>query len=667
MRKSKDFILSMVLLILVLCGNQPGAPGKTDYPIQPVPFTSVHMDDSFWSPRIETNRTVTIPFAVNKNEETGRVDNFRKAAGKKQGAHIGRRFNDTDVFKVMEGMAYTLRQQKDPRIEKELEELVTIVAAAQEKDGYLYTARTIDPENPAPGAGSQRWSHLRGSHELYNAGHLFEAAVAHYQATGKRTFLDVAVKFADLLIATFGPGKKRDFPGHQEVEIGLAKLYRVTGKQEYIDLARFFLEERGHKHDGQLYPTDSVFAIYNRKAYMQDHLPVLQQEEAVGHAVRASYMYAAMADVAALTAESKYIPVIDRLWENVVGKKLYLTGGIGARHTSEAFGDNYELPNAEAYTETCAAVGNVLWNHRMFLLHGDAKYIDVLERTLYNGLISGVSLTGDRFFYQNPLESKGKYTRSPWFEVACCPGNITRFIPSVPGYVYAVKGNGIYVNMYVSSRAHIALPGAAVQLVQKTDYPWDGKIQIQVHVPKEHTFTLYLRIPGWCRNQPIPGNLYSYLKTYDWEPQVMVNNKTIRGKLEKGYLPLHRTWKQGDMLTLSLPMPIRRVLSHPEVKVDRGKVALERGPLVYCLEAVDNGGKVLDKYIPDTAVLTSEFRDDLLKGITVIKIRVPGKEETSTPTTLVAVPYYAWSHRGPGEMAVWLPRFASASQEPHGM
>lgn len=622
-----------------------------DYPIQPVPFTSVQLEDSFWAPRIETNRTVTIPFAINKNEETDRVDNFRKAAGLKKGPYIGKRYNDTDVYKVMEGIAYTLQQHPDPKMEKVLEDLVKVVAAAQEEDGYLFTTRTIDPENPAPGAGHKRWSHLRGSHELYNAGHLFEAAVAHYRATGRRSFLEVALKFADLLTHTFGPGKKKDVPGHQEVEIGLAKLYRVTGKQEYLDLARFFLDQRGHKHDGEMYPADTVFALYNDNAHMQDHVPVLRQTEAVGHAVRAAYMYAGMADAAALGAHEDYIRAIDRLWENVVYKKLYITGGIGARDYGEAFGDNYQLPNAEAYAETCAAVGNAMWNLRLFLLHGDSKYIDVLERILYNGMLSGVSLTGDRFFYQNPLESKGGYTRSPWFEVACCPGNITRFIPSVPGYVYAVKDHRLYVNMYVGSSANIHLKGLTVRVIQKTNYPWDGKVNIRVQPEKTREFTLCLRIPGWSRNRPVPGDLYSYLRLIDAAPRAAVNGEAAPLRLEKGYWLLQRRWQSGDEVRIDFPMPVRRVVSHPAVKENKGKVVLERGPLVYCLEGVDNGGKVLDKLIRDAAVIKEEYRSDLLKGVTVLKIF---NRPASVP--LVAVPYYAWSHRGAGKMAVWISR-----------
>ncbi|MCJ7679904.1 MAG: glycoside hydrolase family 127 protein, partial [Candidatus Aminicenantes bacterium] len=372
--KKSIFFLLITLLFFTNSNCKRGQ--RADYPISPVPFTDVGINDSFWLPRMETNRFVTIPFAMNKNEETGRVNNLRIAAGLMEGKYIGRRFNDTDVFKVMEGAAYSLKIHPDPDLEKQLDDLISVIAAAQEEDGYLYAARTADPVHPAPGAGPERWSRLRGSHELYNAGHMYEAAVAHYQATGKKSFLDIAVKNADMLVRTFGPGKRRDVPGHQEIEIGLARLYRTTGNPKYLELARFFLDERGREHDGGLYDEGSPFAIYNGREYMQDHKPVLEQEEAVGHAVRATYMYAGMADVAALGNNPEYISAIDRLWDNTVSKKLYITGGVGARHTSEAFGDAYELPNSTAYTETCAAVGNAFWNHRMFLLHGEGRYID---------------------------------------------------------------------------------------------------------------------------------------------------------------------------------------------------------------------------------------------------------------------------------------------------
>ena len=651
---------AFIITAFIVCGNKKAA----DYPVKPVPFTDVHVDDVFWLPRMETNRSVTIPFALKKNEDTGRVNNFKKAAGLMEGKYEGRRFNDTDVYKVMEGAAYSLSLDPDPELEKYLDSLIEIIAAAQEEDGYLYAARTVDPENPAPGAGPGRWTRLRGSHELYNAGHMYEAAVAHYLATGKCTFLDVAVKNADLLVKEFGPNKRRDFPGHQEIEIGLAKLFRVTGNKEYLKLAKFFLDERGYAHDGGLYPESSPFAIYNQKKYMQDHKPVLEQNEAVGHAVRASYMYAGMADVAALTGNVEYVRAIDRIWENVVSKKMYLTGGIGARHTSEAFGDNYDLPNFTAYTETCAAVGNVMWNHRLFLLHGDARYIDVMERVLYNGLISGVSLSGDRFFYQNPLESKGKYERSPWFEVACCPGNITRFIPSFPGYVYAQRNGILYVNLFVGDTAKIIVENNSVEIKQETRYPWEGVVKITIDPERSAEFTLNIRIPGWAQNLPVPSDLYRYMRKRNENVKLTVNGNPFTMDIERGYARIRRRWRRGDVVELDLPMPVRRVICNENVKDNRGKVALERGPLVYCAEWVDNGGGVLDLLLPDSIELESKYQEDMLGGIVIIKGKVfelkksdDGKFTGRIDRELIAIPYYAWAHRGEGEMAVWLLRF----------
>jgi len=651
---------AFIITAFIACGNKKAA----DYPVKPVPFTDVHVDDVFWLPRMETNRSVTIPFALKKNEDTGRVNNFKKAAGLMEGKYEGRRFNDTDVYKVMEGAAYSLSLDPDPELEKYLDSLIEIIAAAQEEDGYLYAARTVDPENPAPGAGPGRWTRLRGSHELYNAGHMYEAAVAHYLATGKRTFLDVAVKNADLLVKEFGPNKRRDFPGHQEIEIGLAKLFRVTGNKEYLKLAKFFLDERGYAHDGGLYPESSPFAIYNQKKYMQDHKPVLEQNEAVGHAVRASYMYAGMADVAALTGNVEYVRAIDRIWKNVVSKKMYLTGGIGARHTSEAFGDNYELPNFTAYTETCAAVGNVMWNHRLFLLHGDARYIDVMERVLYNGLISGVSLSGDRFFYQNPLESKGKYERSPWFEVACCPGNITRFIPSFPGYVYAQRNGILYVNLFVGDTAKIIVENNSVEIKQETRYPWEGVVKITIDPERSAEFTLNIRIPGWAQNLPVPSDLYRYMRKRNEDVKLTVNGNPFTMDIERGYARIRRRWRRGDVVELDFPMPVRRVICNENVKDNRGKVALERGPLVYCAEWVDNGGGVLDLLLPDSIELESKYQEDMLGGMVIIKGKVfelkksdDGKFTGRIDRELIAIPYYAWAHRGEGEMAVWLLRF----------
>jgi DUF1680 family protein len=648
-----------------LCGF-----AQTDYPVKPVPFTAVHVNDAFWAPRIETNRTVTIPFAFQKDEETGRVDLFIRAAKALRGEPLANRkppgypFDDTDVYKVLEGAAYTLSVHPDAKLDAYLDDLIAKIAAAQEPDGYLYTTRTIDPMSPHRWAGSQRWAlEMVNSHELYNLGHLYEAAVAHYQATGKRTLLEVALRTADLLDRTFGPGKQAIWPGHQITEMGLAKLYRVTGDARYLNLAKFMLDVRGPGG-----PTGSG------RAYNQSHKKVVEQTEAEGHAVRATYMYSGMADVAALTGDMAYVNAIDKIWENVAGKKLYITGGIGATGAGEAFGRNYELPNMTAYNETCAAIGNDYWNHRLFLLHADAKYIDVMERTLYNGLISGVALDGKTFFYPNPLESNGQHARSEWFGVACCPGNITRFMASVPGYVYAQRGDAIWINLYVSSTSEIKLDnGINVKLAQETRYPWEGAVKMTVNPEKAAPLTIHMRIPGWARNEPVPSDLYRFTDKSSAPVVLKVNGRTAPIKLDKGYASLSRTWKGGDTIELTLPMPVRRVAANQQVAADRGRVALQRGPIVYAAEWPDNAdGKVRNLMLSDNEPLKAEFRPSLLKGVTVVQARAwslargQKGEALKTPVQLTAIPYHAWANRGRGQMIVWIPNSeASARPAPY--
>ncbi|MEN6425469.1 MAG: glycoside hydrolase family 127 protein [Phycisphaerales bacterium] len=656
----------MILVAILIVSAQAQL---VDYPYVPVPFAQVQVEDEFWAPRIETNRTVTIPFAFRKNEETGRMDNFRIAARLMEGTHKGKRYNDTDVYKVIEGAAYSLRQHPDPELEKYVDGLVEIIARAQEPDGYLFTARTCDPANPAAGAGPERWSLLAVSHELYSAGHMYEAAVAYFQATGKHTLLDVAIKNADLLDRTFGPGpdKRTGTPGHQEIEIGLAKLCRVTGDETYLKLAQYFLDVRGHI-EGFMpqYPTDSPWSVYNDPVQIQAHKPILEQEEAVGHAVRAAYMFAGIADVAALTGNKDYIKAIDRLWDDVVGRKIYITGGIGSLHSHESFGKAYELPNLTAYNETCAAIGNVLWNHRLFLLHGDAKYLDVLERTAYNGLISGVSLTGDLFFYSNPLSSDGKFRfnqgsteRSPWFEVACCPGNVARFLPSFPGYVYAHRGDTLYVNLFVAGRGEIDLGAGKVIVSQQTRYPWEGSVKITVEPQTDREFCVAIRLPGWARGETMPGGLYRFLDHGDARPTLKVNGNEMNPDIAAGFMHVRRVWSEGDTIELNLPMPVRRIVADERVTADLGRVALQRGPLVYCAEWCDQPGKrALNLLLPDNARLEPQWRSDLLGGVMTLRGRIQALLDDGTlrEQNFTAIPYYAWAHRGPGEMAVWLAR-----------
>ncbi|HEY8535710.1 MAG TPA: glycoside hydrolase family 127 protein [Vicinamibacterales bacterium] len=638
---------SLALSLLLLADT--GSPG---YRLRSVPFTDVRLADRFWAPRVETNRTVTIPFGFRKSEEEGRIRNFEVAAGLREGEYEGKMpFDDTDVYKLIEGASYSLQSHPDPELDRFLDGIIAKIAAAQEPDGYLTTYKTIDEtKSPAwwlkPGP---RWVlELQGSHELYNAGHLYEAAYAHFRATGKRTLLDVALKNADLIDRTFGPGRLTTPPGHQIIETGLMKLWAITGEDRYRKLAKFFLDQRG------VPANRTLFGEYN-----QDHKPVVEQDEAVGHAVRAAYMYSGMVDVAAIDDDPLYARAVERIWDNVVSRKLYLTGAIGSRHDGEAFGADFELPNRTAYGETCASIANVYWNQRMFLRSGDAKYVDVLERTLYNAAIAGVSLQGDTFFYPNPLESDGRYafnhgalTRKPWFDASCCPTNIARFIPSVPDYIYAVGPDGLYVNLFVASDASVSLDGASLRIRQETDYPWDGRISIVLTPEAPRAFTLRVRIPGWARGRPVPSELYRYVDGSGGEPELRVNGTRITPPLVNGYAVISRTWSPGDTVTLDLPMPVRRVVADERVADDRGKVALERGPLVYAAEGVDNDGAVLDLVIPDDAAFETERRPDLLNGVVVLT--APVADRAGRRRTLTAIPYYAWSHRGEGEMAVWL-------------
>jgi hypothetical protein len=635
-----------------------GAPGDApprDYPVTPVSFTAVRFEDTFWAPRLETNRRVTVPYDFKKCEETGRIDNFLRAAHKKPGKYQGYAYNDSDVFKVVEGAAYSLSLHPDVDLDRYLDGLIAKFAAAQEPDGYLYAARTTDPSDVQEMCGKTRYSNLRSSHELYNIGHMYEAAVAHFAATGKRNFLDIAIKSADHVDREFGPGKRLDPPGHEEIEMGLVKLYRATGEERYLKLAKFFLDCRGRNHDKRPPYGD----------YAQDHIPVTEQDHAVGHSVRAGYLYSGMADVAALTGDEAYIGAIDKIWENMVGKRLYITGGIGARHGGEAFGDDYELPNREAYAETCAAIANALWNERMFLLHGEAKYIDVLERVLYNGFLSGVSLGGDRFFYVNPLASDGKPQRQEWFDCSCCPTNVVRFIPSIPGYVYAQRGDAVYVNLFVAGTGKVKLGQQMIEFVQETKYPWEGEVKIRVKPVKPGEFTLLVRIPGWVTGRPVPSDLYTYLDAKPGDVVLKVNGSAAKLELEKGYARIKRVWQSGDTVELNLSMPIRRVVAHQQVKDDAGRVAIERGPILYCVEVVDHDGRVSDLVLPDDAQLAPRAEAKLLGGVTVLRgsaQRVTNGKAKSVELT--AVPYYAWCHRTPGEMAVWLARTPEALNKP---
>ncbi len=622
----------------MLASDTSAANPAKDYPVRPVSFADVRITGGFWLPRMETNRKVTVPYCFKKCEETGRISNFAKAGGLMEGKFEGIYFNDSDLYKVIEGAAYSLKLHPDPKLEKYVDGVIDKIAAAQWKDGYLYTFYSLPKHQP-----EKRWTNIRDKHELYCAGHFFEGAVAYYRATGKKKILDVAIRLADKIDSVFGPKGRKDPPGHQEIEIGLARLYRVTGEEKYLKLAKFFLDQRGRPEGHKLYGP-----------YSQDPKPVVEQDEPFGHAVRAGYMYCGMADVAALTGDPAYIKAIDRIWSNVVTKRLYLTGGVGASRRGEAFGPNYQLPNMSAYCETCAAIANAMWNHRLFLLYGDAKYMDVVERIIYNGFLSGISMTGDRFFYPNPLASSGKHARSAWFGCACCPVNVVRFVPSIPGYAYAVRDNNLYVNLFLNGTAEIKLKEQTVKLTQKTNYPWDGAVTITVDPAKKAEFGVNVRLPGWARNQPVPSDLYKYMNKGDAKITLKVNGKNVDSKPAKGFARISRTWAKGDVIALDMPMRIRRVLSNEKVKENAGRMALERGPVGYCAEGKDNGGHALNIVLGDDVKLKAEHRKDMLGGVTVIT----GAPAGGKP--FLAIPYYAWAHRGKGEMAVWLPRAAPA-------
>ena len=651
----KTFILSLVLTAVgtVFAQKEPLHPG---YPIDPVPFTSVKVTDHFWGQRLKTSREVTIPLAFRKSEETGRIKNFEKAAHPSEDYKVeGFSFDDTDIYKTIEGASYSLQTYPDKRLEKYIDSILAIVATAQEPDGYLYTARTMNPKHPHDWAGKERWVAVENlSHEFYNLGHMIEGAIAHYQATGKRNFLNIAIKYADCVCRAIGnaPEQKRLVPGHQIAEMALVKLYLVTGDRKYLDQAKFFLDARGYTG--------------RKDAYSQAHKPVIEQDEAVGHAVRAVYMYSGMADVAAITGDSSYIKAIDRIWDNIVSKKMYITGGIGARHQGEAFGDNYELPNLSAYCETCAAIGSVYMNYRLFLLHGDAKYFDVLERTLYNGLISGISLDGGSFFYPNPLASDSGYSRKPWFGCACCPSNISRFVPSLPGYVYAVKDRQVYVNLFLSNRAELKVNDKKVVLEQETSYPWKGDIRLKV-LQGNQPFGMNVRIPGWVRGRVLPSDLYAYADHQQPAYRVMVNGQEVEGELHNGYLTINRKWKKNDVVEIHFDMLPRLVKANEKVAADRGRVAVERGPVVYCAEWSDNDFNVHTLLMNRPPELRVVEKPELLYGLNQIVTDAQALSYDKAgklavkDVKLTLIPYYAWAHRGEGDMEVWLPMEVNAT------
>jgi DUF1680 family protein len=646
-------ITTIAGVVLLIPGCVKKSSSGEDYPIQPVPFTSVNLTDNFWAPRIKKNATVTIPIAFGYCESTGRVRNFEIAGGLDTGKfQTIYPFDDSDVFKIIEGASYSLQTFPDKKLDAYLDTLIYKIGLAQEEDGYLYTNRTIAEMNGGKGlhewASKNRWeldSIL--SHELYNLGHLYEAAVAHYQATGKRTLLDIALKSADLVNKDFGRDKVKVYPGHQVIEMGLVKLYRVTGEKKYLDLARFFLDVRGPKGD----------------QYNQANKKVIDQTTAVGHSVRATYMYSGMADIAAIEKDAAYLNAITKIWEDLVYGKMYITGGIGASGGNEGFADPFTLPNMTAYCETCASIGDVFFNHRLFLLHGQTKYIDILEKTLYNSMLSGVSLSADRFFYPNPLESDGQHERSAWFGCACCPSNIARFIPAIPGYVYAVTDKELYVNLFISNDANINMGKRKVNISQKANFPWDGKVEITVNPEIKGKFDLKIRIPGWALNEALPGGLYKFTDQNTETVKIIVNGESSDFMPVDGYAVISRNWKQGDKVEVVFPMPVRKIIADERVKEDIEKIAFQRGPVIYCAEWPDNNtGNVLNFVINKDAAFTTEFEPSLLEGTQVIKTsgnqtkrNLDGNIELLNEEPVTLIPYALWNNRGAGQMMVWLP------------
>ncbi|GAB3358400.1 glycoside hydrolase family 127 protein [Arachidicoccus ginsenosidivorans] len=649
-------------LTLLATGLLPGLPSAfgQDYPYKPVAFTQVQLTDHFWKPKIEVNATVTIPYILRMCKEHGRIDNFLKASGRMPAGDkmTTYPFDDTDIYKLIEGASYSLQTTPNTLLDRQLDSLIQIIGQAQQPDGYLYTFRTAKVKHPQSWIGQHRWQNAEIlSHELYNCGHLYEAAVAHFQATGKRTFLNIAIKNANLLVKDFGWGKIEKYPGHPVVEMGLAKLYRATGDKKYLDLAKFFLDVRGPQKDNK------------GDSYNQSNIKLVNQRQAEGHAVRAAYLYSGMADVAALTKDTAYLTAIDAIWDDIIDHKLYITGGIGATGNGEAFGPAYDLPNMTAYAETCAAIANVYFNERMFLLHGDARYIDVLEKTLYNGLLSGVSLDGTHFFYPNPLASLGQHARSGWFDCACCITNISRFMPSMPEYIYAQDKNALFVNLFAANKANFELASGKVQLEQLTNYPWDGHIKINVTPVSTNDFGLHIRIPGWAKGDALPGDLYHFLDINPHPVDIFLNGKSVDYKLVHGYAVINRDWKKGDQISFNLPMPVKKILANPEVKADNNRFAFQRGPIVYCIEGADRKDSSVMHLVIDTAArVNAIYAAGKLGGIQ--QLEVPGyllKRKSSTgengiekiPTTVTAIPYFSWNNRGPDEMEVWIPYDAS--------
>lgn len=644
--------------IALLLGTQLSYAQSAFPKIEPVNFSQVQINDAFWKPRIEKIATVTVPVCIDQTEvKTPRIRNFEKVARKKGEKHEGIYFDDSDVYKALEAIAYSLKNKPDATVEKTADEWIDKIAAAQLPDGYLNTYYTLNGLD-------KRWTDME-KHEDYCAGHLIEAAVAYFNTTGKRKLLDVAIRFADHIDSTFRQQNRHWVSGHEEIELALVKLYKTTGNKKYLDLSEWYIEQRGHG-----YGKGVIWDQWKDAKYCQDDVPVKNQSEITGHAVRAMYLYTGVADVASAKNDTGYMKAMKTVWEDVVYRNMYITGGIGSSGRNEGFSHDYDLPNHSAYCETCASVGMVFWNQRMNLLTGDARYMDVLERSLYNGALDGLALSGDHFFYGNPLASDGGYKRSEWFGTACCPSNIARLVASLGDYIYATSDNGVWVNLFVGSSTTIPLKKTKVALQQTTGYPWKGDVTLTVSPDKKVTFPLHVRVPGWTQNKPVPGNTYFFMNVANASPadsiSILVNGKPAPYTMEKGYAVIDREWKKGDIVSINLPMQVNKVIAIPEVKENNNRVALQRGPIVYCFEHPDNSGNTMNIIVPDDAIFKAEYNPSLLQGVVTLEAETPvvtvsndGKTIQTSNKKVTAIPYYSWANRGEGEMQVWMPRKAT--------
>lgn len=618
--------------------------------LENINFSKVTIEDAFWKPRMEKVADVTIPVCMDQTEfKTPRIRNFEITAGMRKGDFEGIFYDDSDVFKALEAIAYSLKVKANPDIEKRADGWIDKIAASQQPDGYINTFYTLKEPD-------KKWSDM-SMHEDYNGGHLIEAGVAYFNATGKRKLLDVAIKFADHFDALFGPGKRHWVTGHQELELALVKLYKTTGNKKYLNLADWLLSERGHKHAVGYTWTD-----WKDTAYAQDVLPVKQQTQITGHAVRAMYLYTGAADVAAMTGDGEYFKAMKTVWEDVVHRNMYVTGGIGSSGSNEGFSIDYDLPNEKAYCETCASVGMVFWNQRMNALSGNAQYIDVLEKVLYNSALDGLSFEGDRFFYGNPLASNGQHFRKEWFGTACCPSNIARLVASLGDYVYGVSEKDIYVNLFIGSSTSLTVQQTKVDLRQVTDYPWNGKVALEVNPSKNSSFALRIRLPGWLKGQAVPGDLYQFKEVNSQQVTILLNGVSVPYKEELGYAIIEREWHKGDKISFDLPMEVKRVTARPEVKAANNRVALQRGPIIYCVEGTDNEGKAWHFVLPDNEPVKAAFDKNMLGGIMTltfnapsVKISADGLNVSTSKQNITAIPYFSWCNRGQTPMQVWLP------------